>query len=79
MAVPRRLGLTLLVALARPARAGECEGYCYSAAPSGCFCDSWCAGESDCCTDFATDCSTSCAGSCVSRTASDTGCWCDEF
>ena len=64
---------------ARPATAGECSGICFSQAPSGCFCDSWCGGEKDCCSSFSADCSASCAGSCMSQTAPASGCWCDEF
>ena len=69
----------LALALVRPAAAGECSGICFSQAPSGCFCDSWCAGEKDCCSSFSADCSASCAGSCNSQTAPSSGCWCDEF
>lgn len=76
---PAARGVFLLLLHARRAAAGECEGLCYSVAPSGCFCDSWCAGEGDCCADFEADCSSSCAGSCNSRTAASSGCWCDEF
>ena len=71
--------MLLLLLHARRTAAGECSGLCYSIAPSGCFCDSWCAGEGDCCADFEEDCSSSCAGSCNSRTAASSGCWCDEF
>ena len=69
----------LALTLVRPAAAGECSGICFSQAPSGCFCDSWCADEKDCCSSFSADCSASCAGSCMSQTAPSSGCWCDEF
>ena len=71
--------VVLALALVRPAAAGECSGICFSQAPSGCWCDSWCAGEKDCCSSFSADCSASCAGSCMSQTAPSSGCWCDEF
>lgn len=74
-----RAVLSMVIALVRSAAAGECSGICFSQAPSGCFCDSWCAGEKDCCSSFSADCGASCVGSCMSQTASLSGCWCDEF
>ena len=74
-----RAVLSMAIALVRSAAAGECSGICFQQAPSGCFCDSWCAGEKDCCSSFSADCGASCVGSCKSQTASLSGCWCDEF
>lgn len=38
--------------------AGSCKGVCGSSdeQPGGCYCDSACEGNGDCCTDYATEC-----------------------
>ncbi len=61
----------------------SCAGYCGAQAPGGCWCDSACAQNGDCCADKVDVCDSGCKGKCGSANASfepGTGavCYCDS-
>lgn len=62
--------------------AGSCVGSCGGQSPDGCWCDEYCSGYGDCCTDYDAVCNgtpepdpNSCEGYCGQRAPG--GCWCD--